>query len=302
MNLPPSFPSAKTHARGNRQGGFTLIELLVAIAILLIIVLLFGQMLAIMSKAWTYGHGRANNFTKARAMLELMSQDLQSAVLRTDLPAFPVGGSGVLGTSSTPPVWEFYTGRPGIPLASTPTSSLPGALRNVSIVDYTLIQKTTPSISYALERADYPILWADETTNPGFGNTTPTGFPQSPTQRDTAPGVIAFEIIFIQSDGSFSTTYTPISTGGVANALPTRAVSVSLAVINDLTIKQLSPAQLTSLNTSLIGLIPATPVHSVKSYWDTYLNGGAMPWATYPKALGAGLATFERYIILPNAP
>lgn len=301
MNLFPTSPSDNNRAWGGR--GFTLVELLVAITILVIIILLFGQMLGIMSKAWTYGHGRANNFTKARAMLELLAQDIQAGVFRPDLAAFPSGSSG---TGATPPVWEFYTGRPGIPLATTPQSSLPGALRNLSIVEYSLVQRTSPSFAYALERADCPILWTDETTNPLFGTGNTTGFPtasaQTPTQRDTAPGVIAFEIIFIQSDGSFSTTYTPISSAGVANATPTRAVSVSLAVIDDLTIQQLSSTQLTNLNTNLTNLIPATPLHSVKSYWDTYLNGTTMPWSSYPKALGSSLATFERYIILPNAP
>ncbi len=270
---------------------------MVSITILVIIILLFGQMLSIMSKAWIYGHGRANNFTKARAMLELLAQDLQSGVFRADLAAFPSGASG---TGAAPPVYKFYTGRPGIPLPSTPTSSLPGALRNVSIVSYSLTQKTTPTVSYALERADYPILWTDGATNPGFGNVST--FPQNPNPRDTAPGVIAFEIMFIQSDGSLSTTYTSLSTGGVANALPTRAISVSLAVIDDQTIQQLSPTQLTSLNTALTNQIQTKPGISVKANWDAYLNGGGMAWNTYPKALGSSLATFERYILLPNAP
>jgi prepilin-type N-terminal cleavage/methylation domain-containing protein len=297
-----------------RRSGFTLVELMVAITILIIIVLLFGQMLGIMSKAWTFGHGRANNFTKARAMLELLSQDIQDGVFRPDLAAFPVsvpaaGSNPAGGTGATPPTWQFYTGRPGIPPASAAQTSL----RNLSIVSYSLIQNAS---NFSLERSDCAILWGDEGSNPSFGaspafptGSAPSGTTLVPTPRDTAPGVIAFRIIFVQSDGSFSTTFTPLTTGGVANATPTRALSVSLAIIDDLTIQQIpfssGTYNLTYLNSKLNAAVPATPTQSVKAYWDAYLNGSAspsMPWSNFPKSLGGSLATFERYIVLPNAP
>ena len=282
-------------SQSGRKRGFTLVEIMVAITILVVIVLLFGQMLGIMSKAWTYGHGRANNFTKARAMLDLLAQDLQSGVFRPDLAAFPSGSSG---TGANPPVWEFYTYRPGIPAGTTAS-----ALRSISIVAYTLSyngSSTSPSNTYDLQRTDCPILWSNEATIPLFGASPFSSVTGTFTARDTAPGVIAFDIIFIQSDGTFSTTYTPISSTGTINPTPTRAVSVSLAVIDDLTMKQLSASELSYLNTHLV--LPATPTQSVKASWDAYLNGTSMPWSTYPKNLGSSLATFERYIVLPNAP
>ena len=265
-----------------------------AMTILLVMVLLFGQMLSFMSKAWMYGHGRANNFTKARAMLDLLAEDIQDGVFRSDLTAFPTSG-----TSANPPYWEFYTARPGIPSAGTSSS----ALRTLSVVQYTFIGPSNPNggIPNTLERADSPILWADEGANPALGNTT--GFSVNPTPRDTAPGVIAFDFVFIQSNGTFSATFTPISTAGVVSTNPTRGVSVTLAVVDDATLLKLSSTQLTNLNLLLTNTVADNPpTKSIKSYWDTYLNSPAMNWSAYPSGTGAGVATFERYVTLPTAP
>jgi hypothetical protein len=265
----------------------------VAVAILAIIVIMLGQMLGTMSRAWNFGHARANNFTKARAMLDLLAQDIQSGIFRPDLAAFPAAA-----TSANPPSWEFYTARPGVSTSS--------ALRNVSVVQYTFIGPNNPTpggIPNTLERADSPILWTDPASNVSFGNTTGFAATLTVTPRDTASGVIAFDIIFIQSDGSFSTTFTPVQAPPTPPPLPasTRAVSISLAVIDDQTIAKLSSAQLTTLNSNLTAAVTDTPPkHSVKSYWDTYLSG--MTWSSYPQGTGAGLATFERYVTLPTSP
>ena len=292
--MKSSRTSLLTRIAFRKGDGFTLVEVLVAIAVLAIIVLFFGQMLGTMSNAWTYGHSRANNFTKARAMLDLLARDIESAILRPDLAAFPVSG-----TNANPPSWEFYTARLGIPGGVTSASTL----RAACVVQYTFIGPTNPNggIPNTLERADSPILWSDEATNPVFGNIT--GFAGTLTPRDTAPGVIAFELIFIQSNGTFSTTYTPLTTAGVANANPTRAVSVTLAVMDDVTLQKMSSAQLTNLNSLLTSAITDNPpVRSVKAYWDAYLDGGALNWHGYAGNTGAGLATFERYVTLPDAP
>ncbi len=282
MKLSRTSRCAKTRPRVRSANGFTLVEVLVSITILVVIVLLFGQMLAIMSKAWIYGRERTNNFTKARAMLELIAQDVQSGVFRPDLTAFPTSGSSAS--------LEFYTMRPGIPASGTQANQL----RTVSVVQYIFAPN-------ALQRGDSSILWAGEGSSPAFNSSS---FPATPTARDTAPGVVAFQFLFIQADGTFSTTYTPLVSGGVLSPNPTRAISIALAVIDDSTLKQLTAAQLTAINTSLTTppVLPVAPLHSVKAYWDTYLNGTTMPWASYPKGLGFGLATFERYVSLPNAP
>jgi prepilin-type N-terminal cleavage/methylation domain-containing protein len=300
MNSSRKSPSANARRRGGRTCGFTLAEILVAVAILAIIVIMLGQMLGTMSRAWNFGHARANNFTKARAMLDLLAQDIQSGIFRPDLAAFPASLINV--TPPTFPSWEFYTARPGVPTNTTPA----GPLRNVSVVQYTFIGPTNPNaggIPNTLERADDPLVWGDATLNAYFGNLT--AFPGPTTPRDTAPGVIAFDVIFIQSDGSFSTTFTPVQAPPTPPPLPasTRAVSISLAVIDDQTIAKLSSAQLTTLNSSLTAAVTDTPPkQSIKSYWDAYLNGTSMNWKLYPQGTGAGLATFERYVTLPTSP
>jgi hypothetical protein len=224
-------------------------------------------------------------------MLELLAQDIQAGVFRPDLAAFPVSG--------TTTQWEFYTERQGVPPPGTSSSDL----RDISVVQYTFIGPTNPNggIPNTLERADTPVLWTDQVTNPPFGNKT--GFAGTPTPRDTAPGVVAFDIVFIQADGTLSTSFTPISTAGVANANPTRGLSVSLAVVDDITLQKLSSSQLTNLNSLLTqAVVDSPPKFSIKLYWDSYLNGTAMNWSAFPAGTGAGLATFERYVTLPNAP
>jgi hypothetical protein len=274
--------------------------MLVAIAVLAILVVLFAQMLGVMSRAWVYGHNRANNFTKARAMLDLLARDFQSGIFRPDLAALPASGS--LNTL------EFYTLRPGVP-----GNAATGAVRYASLVQYSL-----PANSTTLERSDAPIMWNDPASYLAFGNTagfaSPAAGAATPTltQRDTAAGVIAFQIVFLQAPSSspavgaaFSTTtFTPlVNSAGVANANPTRAVGISLAVIDDQTLLLMSHNQLSNLNQALTSAVSdSPPLHNIKAYWDSYLKGASMNWQSYPKSLGTGLATFERYVTLPTNP
>jgi hypothetical protein len=262
---------------------------MVAITILAVMILLFGQMLAISSKMWIYGHGRANNFTKARAMLELFAQDIQSGVFRPDLAAFPTSGT-----------YEFYTTRKGIPSTTQASSNI----RSISVVQYIF----TPPLPYtggvmpnSLSRADSAILWSDEANNPVFQSASTSFGSNTPSPRDTAPGVVDFTLYFIQADGSMSTIYQPLTLAGVANpSPPTRAILVSLAVIDDLVTPKMG-AKINTLYSGLNGAIASPPTKSIKAYWDAYLNG-TINWTSYPKGLGASLATFERYVTLPTSP
>lgn len=273
------FPSTKSR----RADGFTLVELLVAIAVLGILVLILAQVFGTMNNAWLYGQGKVNNFTKGRAMLNLLENDLYAAVFRPDLAAFPGGA------------FKFYTERPGVPVES-------GSTRNISLVQYALTTSTTNGLpTSTLERSDMPISWSDAATYLAFGNTggfasTASGATNGTlTPRDTAPGVVAFQVVFVQADGSFSTTtFTPAhSASGTVNSNPTRGIGVTLAVIDDQAMKLLSTTQVSGLQASFAGAVTGT--RSVKADWEYYLNN-TITWNNYPKKLGNGIEIFECYV------
>lgn len=274
MNLLRKFQFAKSlatvfprrSARG-QQSGFSLIEILVAVAVLSLLVIMLGQMLGSMSRAWVNGQRRVNNFSKARALLDLMVRDLQGCVFRPDLAAF--SGSSV----------AFYTKNPG-------AGSVFDSLRNLSLVNYSI---DTSSSNSTLQRGDMAITWDQSAASMSFGNTS--SLPLSKVvARDTSPGVVGLKVLFILQDGTFSSTYSYNPSN------PVRAIGVALAVIDDQTIQQLSGAQIANLRTMLDSSISGT--RSVRADWEDYLK--SVDWSSYPKNLATGLKIFERYVYLPG--
>jgi prepilin-type N-terminal cleavage/methylation domain-containing protein len=268
--------------------GFTLVEILVAIAVLGLLVLILAQIFGTMNSVWLYGQGKVNNFTKARAMLNMLENDFRAAVLRPDLAAFPAR------------TVEFYTERAGVPSNGSAT-----ALRNISLVKYALLTDTTKSPpTSTVQRSDMPVLWTDAATYLAFAN--PAGFVSNVpgatngtlTARDTAPGVVAFQVLFVQADGSFSTTsFTPaLTASGTANPTPTRGIGVTLAVIDDRAMRKLSATQLTNLQNGLVGAVSGSK--SVKADWENYLNTG-ITWNNFPRELSTGIGIYECYLSLP---
>lgn len=246
--------------RRPRPGAFTLVELLVAITVLALISVVLAQMLSATSQTWISGQARANNFTKGRAMLDLLARDLQGGVYRSDLPAFPGGEVG------------FYTERPGY--------SSNSSTRNLSWVEYDLGTNS----GAVLQRADLAETWLP-TSPPSFGTTTA---PSGATPRDTAPGVVGFKVQFIYPDGSISTNY-------VATNRP-KVAAVGIAVVDDKTLERLSSAKVDALRNGFA--TNATGTNSIKADWENYLKTD-LAWSAYPSTLASGLKIFERYVSLP---
>ena len=74
-----------------KRNAFTLVEMLVAIAVLALVTVLIADMMGSVSSAWNRSREKMDNFGKGRALLNLLQQELQNAVLREDLPVFPGG-------------------------------------------------------------------------------------------------------------------------------------------------------------------------------------------------------------------
>lgn len=246
-----------------RNGAFTLIELLVAMAVLALITVILAQMLSATSQTWLMGQAKVNNFTKGRSMLDLLARDLQRGLYRKDLPAFPQGQVA------------FYTERPGF-------SGTTNATRNLSWVQYDLGSSTNTT----LQRGDLAVAW-NAANVPAFGS---TNAPAGAVPRDTAPGVVGFQVQFLYADGSMSTNYNP--------ANRPKALAVGLAVVDDKTLELLrtDPFKVAALRNGFAS--HATGTNSVKADWENYLASG-LNWETYPKSLASGLKVFERYVSLP---
>ena len=249
-------------SRWSVSRAFTLIELLVAVAVLALISVILMQLLSAASQTWLTGQAKVNNFSKGRSMLDLLARDLQMGVYRSDLPAFPNGEIA------------FYTLRPGF-------SSAGGVVRNVSWTRYDLGSSTNT----VLQRADLAADW-NSPGSPSFGS---TNAPSGAVSRDTALGVVGFQVQFVYPDGTLSTNY-------VASARPT-AASIGIAVVDDKTLERLrlDASKISSLRDGFA--TSASGTNSIKADWENHLQ--SLNWDSYPKSLATGLKIFERYVPLP---
>lgn len=267
---PRTVPFSLSRPRRGAHPAFTLIELLVAMAVLMLMTVLLAQMFQTTSQSWLGGQARVNNFAKARSMMDLMARDVQAGVLRSDLGVFA-------GSSSNTPLTNmaFYTMRPGVD-----SSAL---VRDVSLVRYTM---DTNSV---LQRGDLPIQWGGAATDISFGTTNALPEVGRVTSRETVSGIVGFQILFMQKDGTLSRVYDPVLSG--------KGLAIGLAVVDDKTLDRLRDAgKLAALQTALAGSLSGT--NSMKSDWNNYLQSG-LNWKDYPSSLGRGLKVFERYVVFP---
>src|ERR1700729_994371 len=97
------------NASASSRRGFTLIEMLVSVSIISFMLVMMAQMTGLAEQAWRLEQNRIDNFTKARAMLDLITDDLQRAVFRGDLPAFGTGDPSATPTVTSNGLY-YYTG------------------------------------------------------------------------------------------------------------------------------------------------------------------------------------------------
>lgn len=250
------------------KGAFSLVEMLTAIAVLSLIVIGLGQILNMTTATWKRGQQESNNLEKARIMMDLFSRDLQCAILRNDLAAFPSGQIA------------FYTQRPGVANGSS------GDSRDVSLVMYQM------NNSNILQRFDFPTAWSSSPDVISFGNTSTLPKLTAAKSRDTVSGIVDYKVVFLYSDGTFNIIY------DVTKTKLLRAVALTIAVIDDQTLLQLDKSQQTAskmgmLQTALDN-VSLGASSSYKAAWENYLS--TMDWTPYPKGFGSGLRIFERYV------
>ena len=265
------------------QNSFTLVELLVALTILTFMILMMAEMSGLVSKASHEGMSRVDNFIKSRAMLDLVASDLQHAVIRSDLPIFQTGGTNNVTTGG------FGGGNYSASLFTQVPGISSSSVRNVSCVTYEVVA-TQDSDKIFLQRSDMAVPWVGGASSIPFQGSlaTPLG---NAVAREMAPGVVGFQFTFRRADGTVTPTYTGyVSTNAVI------AVGVTIAVVGDQALKELSVQNLTAIQTSLANAVTnAASITSVKALWDAQLTANF--YSKYPKDLATNLKTFERWIV-----
>jgi hypothetical protein len=265
---------------------FTLVEMLVAIAITGLILVAMFTMISLADSVWRQGIGRVDNFTRARAMLDLITGDLEGGVFRPDLPAFgtfctgdtviTANGRSVLQNSSAVSTNAFYTRRAGVG----------ASVRDLSLVIYSL----NGTANAALNRSYLSVPWTP--TGSSWASVLPfqTSQPNTSaaTAMDTAEGVVGFELLFLRSDGSLTNAYS-----GYQASNPVVGLVVGLAVVDTPTLQFLNAQN--KLSTLEAGMATAiTGTNSPKSEWDVAMTSTF--YQSYPESMRSGLKTFERSV------
>ena len=274
---------------------FTMIEMMVALSILSFMLVSLAQVAGLASRAFHLGHDRVDNFTKSRAMLDLLANDLQRAVFRGDLPIFGTGAPAASATATpngpyyftaTTFTNAFYTRMPGVGGAGA-------QMRDLSLVSYALSTGALGADKAALERSDLPVSWTGAQKVSFQGDLGP--LLQGATVREVAPGVVGFRLAFRRADG---TLIDQSQYAGYDAANPVVAVDIGLTVIADKCLNRLSAQQVQDIQNALAQA--SLGFTSVKSSWDQETLNATF-YANYPKALGLGegLKTFERWVACP---
>jgi len=276
--------------RKPQKRSFTLVEMLVAIAITGLILTTMLTMVSLAGRVWGEGIAQVDNFTRARAMLDLISGDIQGGVFRPDLPAFGTFGTGdtlvvtngmsELQNPAALSTNAFYTRRAGVGTG----------MRDLSLVVYS----PSGATNAALNRSYLSVPWTPsgnwssvlpfQTNQPGTATAT---------AMDTAEGVVGFELLFLRSDGSLTNAY-----GGYQASNPVVGAVVGLAVVDSRTLHLLNQQnKLSTLEASMSSMLTGT--NSPKAEWDEALTSSF--YQGYPDTMGSGLKTFERFAFCKKA-
>jgi hypothetical protein len=239
---------------------FTLVELLAALAVLVILMALLGNFFALVGSAWSSGKSTINNFTKARAALDIMALDYQLGIFRPDVPAFPNGSN------------LFYTLRQ----SSSTVGDIPR-----SLICYQIAASATNSV---LQRA------ADSVTTIPFTQST---IPAATNFLDMVDGVLKMQLSFVHSDGSVTSTYVE---GDKAVGIDLAIVddgTLSLLVATG-KLATLSGDAAFTVNAN------QTPYQSWQANFNHATGAAnPINYTQYPAPIRHGVQFFERYVPLP---
>jgi hypothetical protein len=145
--------SNRAKARKSGQSGqsaFTLVELLPAMTIAIVLIVLLARMVQLASFAWTHGDDQAETYTTARASVDLMSRDIQGAVVDLDFGFRLKNLTGAAATSGSTHNYSLTFLTHCTPASETGTAASTGTNSNPNSV----------------MKVCYQLGWADTTLFP----------------------------------------------------------------------------------------------------------------------------------------
>lgn len=186
MRSPRTLATSGQHQPAGRVArlqacGFTLLELLVSMGILTLLMLLLTQVVSSVSAVWVAGNAESENYMKARLTMDMVTRDLQAAILRRDVPAFfPAGPQG------EPAFWTKQEPETGT--------------RNVSLVLYQL--KTDAERSWLARHSLGDSFQGGKLSFDPMGGAAASPALLAAPAAEIGPGIIAFRVQFISVDNA----------------------------------------------------------------------------------------------------
>jgi hypothetical protein len=269
-----------------------LAELLVTVAVLVLLVLLFTQLLNSAATITTLGHKQMDADAQARQLLDRMAIDFAQMVKRKDVDLLAKGTlapNSVGGPMTGNDQIAFYTAVPGY-YPST------GSQSPVSLVAYRV------NAQNKLERMGVGLVWNGVSTTDApvvflpltIAATWPTAtnLTASPTPESRAevigPQVFRFEYCYLlRTNGSLSIT-PPSDISGIA------AIIADIAVIDDKSKVLLTNTQISSLAGQLVDYSANMAPGQLRNNWQNVLNANT----TLPRPALSGIRLSERFFYL----
>jgi len=255
---------------------FTLIEVLVASAILAFLLVVFLSVASFASQAWRGSQQKMEEFSTARIVMNRIRSDLESIVIRPDLPLFPSNAMG------------FMSAKRGM---TTNTDA-----RLLSYVAYGM----DASNRLVLTNLPYTFSSGSPPFSTNFPVPLPANFGSDATNNVLANGVIGFQKSFLNKNGDWGTNFNSKYDTNSANATnPTVAVRVSLLLVSSEGLKHLQNTDNLSDVSGEMALSTSQTIDPNKSpevYWNEKIQvGGNIDLPT-----ARSLRAFERVFFLPN--
>jgi len=286
--------------------GFTLTELLVTMAVLVVLVLLFAQLLNSASTTMTLGNKRMDADSQARQLLDRMAIDFDQMLKRTDISYYvKTTGNTQTGNDQI----AFFSAVPGY-------YSQAGYNSNASLVAYRVNADSTSASYNKLERmgkgfplngaytaAPIPLLFRDGTSNTTIQGVWPAAASSTTPDSDyetAGPQVFRFEYYFLLSSNFI--TPNQLSAGPWASidtfsVKDVAAIVVAIAVIEPKSRVLLTTANMEKLagtngqTSPLVDFTTGWAPGQLLSTWQTALDG----ITDMPRPAISGIRLYERY-------
>jgi hypothetical protein len=274
-----------------------LADLLVTVAVLVLLVLLFTQLLNSAATITTLGHKQMDADAQARQLLDRMAIDFAQMVKRNDVDLFAKGTlapKSVGGTMAGNDQIAFYSAVPGY-YPST------GSQSPVSLVAYRVNSLSGATAFNKLERlgkglvwngvsaTNIPVVFMPLTISATWAAATSSSLADPDGNYEIiGPQVFRFEYCFLlKATGSLSIT-PPSDISGIA------AIVADIAVIDDKSKVLLNNAQITSLVGQLSDYASNMVPGQLRNNWQNTLNTNT----TLPRPALSGVRLYERFFYL----